>query len=197
MHRGIFHVPCVWPCSASVCHTLHRMQYTIRKATLLDVPALLELRIGFLHEYQTQLAATRTDGSATASQQQNLSAEYETNVKNGTYVCYVAATSEEVVGCCNMVYFHLPSGIASSHKQAYVFNMYTRPHWRCKGIATQLVKSLISHVKLHEPTVKAITLHSTKDAVNIYKKAGFKDRREGMAHQHCSDREGDMWLELQ
>ncbi|MEH2180563.1 GNAT family N-acetyltransferase [Nostoc sp.] len=50
-------------------------------------------------------------------------------------------------------------------------NVYTIPMWRRQGIATALLKEIISFVRATE--AKRLWLHTTEDGKRIYKKLGF------------------------
>ncbi|WP_375475068.1 GNAT family N-acetyltransferase [uncultured Nostoc sp.] len=50
-------------------------------------------------------------------------------------------------------------------------NVYTIPMWRGQGIATALLKEIISFVRATE--AKHLWLHTTEDGKRIYEKLGF------------------------
>ncbi|MCC5660699.1 GNAT family N-acetyltransferase [Nostoc sp. XA010] len=55
--------------------------------------------------------------------------------------------------------------------EAYIMNVYTIPMWREEGIATALLKKIISFVR--ETEAKRLWLHATEDGKRIYEKLGF------------------------
>ena len=58
-------------------------------------------------------------------------------------------------------------------------NMYTKPEFRHRGIATELLNAVIDEAKSRR--YKVIRLHTSEYGKSIYKKAGFTDSDGYMA----------------
>ncbi|MFX1485053.1 MAG: GNAT family N-acetyltransferase [Promethearchaeota archaeon] len=75
-------------------------------------------------------------------------------------------------GCAVTVYSVLPNPKrAHTSKIACVHNMFVEPQFRRQGIATALMKHVLSHCRT-KGIFKA-TLHATKMSLDLYRKLGF------------------------
>jgi ribosomal protein S18 acetylase RimI-like enzyme len=62
-------------------------------------------------------------------------------------------------------------GGVESGKLGYLLNFYTIPEARGRGIATRLLNELLREAK--SSGLKYLHLHTSKDGISIYRKAGF------------------------
>lgn len=94
------------------------------------------------------------------------------NLPTDRFIAWVAEIEGRIVGMSGLVFFEKPPTEENlSGLEAYVMNIYTLPEWRGKGIATLLLKEIISMVK----TTKArrIWLRTTPDGQHVYEQNGF------------------------
>jgi len=69
----------------------------------------------------------------------------------------------------------------------YIMNMYVRPEYRRRGVATKLLKMLIAEAG--KSGAHAITLHHWAGKRNFYARAGFRPRQREMVLALRSHRE--------
>jgi len=77
-----------------------------------------------------------------------------------------------VVGCGGISYFQvMPTYHNVTGKKAYIMNMYTRPEYRRKGIAFNMLDLLVADAKRRG--ISAISLEATEMGQPLYVKYGF------------------------
>ncbi|MEH2042342.1 GNAT family N-acetyltransferase [Nostoc sp.] len=90
----------------------------------------------------------------------------------GEFLAWVAEVDSQIVATSGLVFFQRPPYNGNlSGLEAYVMNVYTIPMWRGQGIATALLKEIISFVRATE--AKRLWLHATEDGKRIYDQLGF------------------------
>src|SRR6185369_15411721 len=138
---------------------------TYRRATVADVPALVDLRTAFL----TELG--RGD-EVDASLGKGMAQYFQTKLANGQFISEIAEAQNQVIACSGMVYYEYPpSPPRPSGRGAYIMNMYTHPDFRRRGIGATLLQKLIETARLAR--CERISLHALPLGQSIYVKAGF------------------------
>ncbi|WP_251956285.1 GNAT family N-acetyltransferase [Nostoc commune] len=90
----------------------------------------------------------------------------------GEFFAWVAEVDNQIVATSGLVFFQRPPYNGNfSGLEAYIMNVYTISMWRGQGIATALLKEIISFVRA--TAAKRLWLHTTKDGKRIYEKVGF------------------------
>ena len=145
-----------------------------RLATLDDVPALVELR-------KKQLI---DEGLLPVSLQMDIDTEladyFTTAIADGTFISWVMENDGEVIATSGVCFYALPPNYSNpSGRTAYITNMYTKPEYRRKGIAAELLYMVIEEAKTRG--YKVIRLHTSEYGKSIYLKAGFADTDGYMA----------------
>jgi hypothetical protein len=137
------------------------------RATVADVPTMIEQRIAFLLGY----LGPQTAGDIEALKESLV--QYFTKVlQDNTYICWIAKAGDEVAGIGGLVireqpgYFKNPAG-----KIGYLISMYTVPAHRRKGICGNIVDRLVGSAK--EMGIHTFELHATKDGEPVYIRQGF------------------------
>lgn len=69
-----------------------------------------------------------------------------------------------------------PSPRNMDGRQGYIMNIYTVPAWRCCGVATAIMNTILDY--LRAIGVPVVTLHATPDGRPIYEKLGFQATNE-------------------
>lgn len=134
-------------------------------ANLDDLDALVELRLGFSREVGNPNADMTPLAEAT---REYLAAKIPT----GEYRAWVAEVDDGIVAVSGLVLFeNLPRNRNLSGLEAYITNMYTIPEWRGKGVATGLLREILTFVKGTD--ARRAWLRATEDGRPIYEKAGF------------------------
>jgi GNAT superfamily N-acetyltransferase len=144
---------------------MNNIEYIL--ATEADVPTLVNCRIDFLLDYWGPQA-----DETIIELKQNLEKYFHRALRNKTYICWVAKIDGEIAGAGGLLIrdqagnFKNPGG-----KMGYVFNMYTVPAHRRKGIATNILNRLTATG--NELGIKVFELHATKEGEPVYVKNGF------------------------
>ena len=138
---------------------------TIRLANLDDLDALVQLRLGFAREVGDPDADMTPLAEAT---REYLAAKMPT----GEYRAWVAEVDDGIVAVSGLVLFeNLPRNRNLSGLEAYITSMYTIPEWRGKGVATGLLREILTFVKGTD--ARRAWLRATEAGWPIYAKAGL------------------------
>jgi ribosomal protein S18 acetylase RimI-like enzyme len=139
-----------------------------RRATIDDIPILVEHRAQFINE----LCSHPEDGE-TAVVRKSLLEYFIKTIPSDEFIAWVAEYDGKIIATSGMVVWQKPAtyGGVESGKLGYLLNFYTIPEARRKGIATRLLSELIKEAK--STGLKYLHLHASKDGISIYKKAGF------------------------
>jgi GNAT superfamily N-acetyltransferase len=141
--------------------------FNLRQAKLQDLEALIQLRLELLRE-----AGDIKGDSDTANLAEATRKYLGEKMPSGEFLAWVAEVDCQIVATSGLVFFQRPPYNGNlSGLEAYVMNVYTIPMWRGQGIATALLKEIISFVKATEVT--RLWLHATEDGKRIYNKLGF------------------------
>ena len=143
------------------------MSLRYRKATIVDLEILTETRIEVLR------AANQLNNDVDMSNVKKQSFEYYQNsLKNGSHVAYLIFDDETFVGAGGISYFQvMPTYHNPTGKKAYIMNMYTKPEYRRKGIASKTLDLLVTDAK--SKGITAISLEATEMGRALYTKYGF------------------------
>ncbi len=143
------------------------MEFEYKKASIDDLNILTKTRIEVLR------AANGLDDSIDMTRVERESrAYYENALSNGSHTAYLVFDGDVFIGAGGISYytvmptFHNPTG-----RKAYIMNMYTRPDYRRKGIATKTLDLLIQDAKKRGVTV--ISLEATDMGRKLYERYGF------------------------
>ncbi len=142
-----------------------------RKATAGDVDDLVQLR-------KRQLVDEGL--SALCNIDSELTAYFENGLSTGAFVAWVAVDNGEIVATGGLCFYQLPPTYANpSGKVAYVTNMFTAQPYRRRGIASALLKKVLSEVRCMGYT--SARLHASCDGKGLYKRFGFIETEGHMA----------------
>ena len=108
-------------------------------------------------------------------------ADYFTSaIADGSFISWVMESDGEIIAVSGVCFYVLPPNFSNpTGITAYITNMYTKPEYRCKGIATELLNMVIDEAKSR--SIKVIRLHASDYGKSIYAKAGFVDSDGFMA----------------
>ena len=139
-----------------------------RLAALNDVPALVELRKKQLVDEGLPSGLPKMDIDT------ELTDYFSSAISDGTFISWVMDKDGEIVATSGVCFYVLPPNYANpSGGTAYITNMYTKPEYRRKGIAAELLDMVIDEAKSRG--YKVMRLHTSEYGKSIYKKAGFTD----------------------
>lgn len=140
----------------------------IDKASEKEIDELVKLRLAYLQE----------DLGAILEQDmqylQEALPQYFRNHLNRDLLIYVVREAEEIVTCAFLLIVEKPmSPMFITGKTGTVLNVYTRPEYRKKGYAKQLMNVLLKDAKINELSV--VELKATEDGYHLYQSVGFED----------------------
>ena len=113
--------------------------YEFRKATVEDIPLLLQCRIALLHS-----AIGEGDAATWNFVKDQIEQYYKNAIPNDTHVAYLAFEGNVCIGTGGVCFYQvLPTYFKPTGRKAYIINMYTAPEYRRQGIATQILDFLV------------------------------------------------------
>ena len=136
-----------------------------RKVGLKDIPMLISMR-------KEQLI---DEGLPPISDiDKSLNDYYKTAIENDSFVCFVMEVDGKVVATSGVCFYTLtPKFSNPTGGFAYITSMYTKKDYRERGIAFELLSSVINEARSRG--YKNIRLHTSENNKIMYEKAGFKD----------------------
>jgi GNAT superfamily N-acetyltransferase len=147
---------------------------TIRRATLGDVEALVQLRIALLQSTGYIHSEVEKEAVSQANR-----AYFARTLPINEFLAWVAQADDQIVGSSGLVFFERPPlSETLSGQEAYIMNMYTLPSWRSQGIATALLQKILRFLK--KAGIKRIWLHASEAGRPLYEKHGFVAKHNEM-----------------
>lgn len=138
-----------------------------RRATIDDIDALVTLRSEFLAE------AAAMGGLTGTAPRDALREYFLQTIPAGEFISFLAIAEPDTVAVSGMVLRRLPPSIKyPTGREAYIMNMYTRPAWRGRGLATELLNRLLAFAA--DNGYARARLHTFPKAQPIYTRAGFE-----------------------
>jgi len=147
---------------------IEKKRIVYRRATIDDVPALVDYRIQFLNEL-----FDHPENEDTAVVRKSLRKYFAQAIPSKDFIAWVAEYDGRIIATGGMVMWQKPAmyGGVESGRLGYLLNFYTVPEARRKGIGTRLLNELVEEAKAFG--LKYLHLHSSKDGIHIYRRAGF------------------------
>jgi GNAT superfamily N-acetyltransferase len=140
----------------------------IRKLTLNDIDLLLKLRIDYLREEKK--AQNLHDIEALEVKLRDYFIKW---IPSDGFVAFVAEEAGEVLSTAFIsIVERPPRNPASSYLCGTIYNVFTYPKYRNRGIATKVILDLLEEARLLG--VAYIDLLSTDAGKSLYKKVGFQ-----------------------
>ena len=146
------------------------MAFTFGRATLRDVSELVRMRIGYL---------TADFGELDPQQEEDLWRElpayFELHL-DYDLLAFVARDEEDggIVCCAWLLLVTKPPSPRFPHGQTgTLFNVYTVPEHRRRGLARRVMEHLLSAA--YELNLDVVELNATEDGYELYRSLGFKD----------------------
>lgn len=137
-------------------------------ANINDISALVELRIAYLLEDYGNL----TENKLTIIVN-NLYGYFQEHL-NKDLLVFICRDKNKIVSCCFLCVTEKPSNPTFINgKTGTILNVYTKPEYRKKGIAGNLLKMLLAESK--KIGLDFVELKATDSGYNLYKSIGFED----------------------
>ena len=147
-----------------------------RKANHDDVDSLTKLRIMFLCEFSPV-----TCEEAKTILFENNRLFFRNGLSDGSFVAFVALHDSEIIATSGLSLFVLPPHQSNMNgKAAYISNMYTREHYRKRGIASALFSMTVQEAKRLGHT--KILLNASDMGRPLYEKFGFRTDPNDMVY---------------
>jgi ribosomal protein S18 acetylase RimI-like enzyme len=137
-----------------------------RKATAEDIEALIQIRLAYLIEDYGEVTEDQIERLRL-----QLSCYYADHIGKD-FIAYLALDKENIVSSVFLVIIEKPSNPSFiSGKVGNILNVYTKPEYRCQGLAGRLLTQAIEEAKQLE--LSYLELKATKAGYSLYKKLGF------------------------
>lgn len=146
--------------------------FEIRVATATDIPALVR------HRRMMWWDMGRRDETALALMEKGAREYFSTAVEDGSYRGFLAMnTRREVIGGGGVVISPWPGVLGQRQpKRAMILNMYVEREYRRRGIARELMITMIGWCKEHG--FIRVGLHASDEGRPLYESLGFKPTNE-------------------
>lgn len=143
------------------------MNIEYRRASIDQIDLLVTTRVEVLR------AANRLDDFADLSEVEAQSRDYYLRaLRDGTHTGFLAFDGEDFVGAGGVSYFRvMPTCHNVTGWKAYIMNMYVRPAFRRRGIATRMLDLLVADARARG--IGLISLEATDAGRPLYEKYGF------------------------
>lgn len=137
-------------------------------ANINDISALVELRIAYLLEDYGNLAENKLTIIIN-----NLYGYFQEHL-NKDLLVFICRDKNKIVSCCFLCVTEKPSNPTFINgKTGTILNVYTKPEYRKKGIAGNLLKMLLAESE--KIGLDFVELKATDSGYNLYKSIGFED----------------------
>lgn len=138
-----------------------------RRAKLDDIEILVDYRVRLLNE-----VFNHQENEETETLKKELLEYFSKSIYSKDFIICLAEYNEKVISISGVVVWQTPPWYeCKSGRLGYIFNTYTIPEARGKGVCTRLLSELIKEAELLGITY--LHVYSSNDAISIYRKAGF------------------------
>jgi GNAT superfamily N-acetyltransferase len=142
-------------------------KYNFRIATLNDLDPLIELRILMQEEVNGAVPE-----ASKASYREKLRSYFTDEMSNGSYFSAVAEVDGKIVSCNGMCIYRKPPSITGGTGWVgYISNVYTKPEFRGKRLASELMKRIIDQAR--QLGVDKLHLGASEMGKGVYERVGF------------------------
>lgn len=140
----------------------------VEYAKTADIAALTELRLAYLEEDHGKLSK---DEIRIISR--DLPNYFARNLNQNLF-CYLVREQEEIAACAFLLVVEKPmSPSFLTGRTGTVLNVYTKPSYRHKGYARQIMERLLADAA--DKNLSVVDLKSTEDGYRLYQSVGFVD----------------------
>ena len=116
---------------------IEKEKIIFRRATIDDIPAMVDYRVRFLNELYNH-----PEDDETKILRESLQGYFNKAIPSNDFIAWLAEYDGKIIGTGGMVVWQIPAryGGVESGKLGYLLNFYTIPEARRKGICTLLLK---------------------------------------------------------
>lgn len=150
------------------------MNVSLDKATTAAIDELVASRLEVMTEVWE--LDPQTDLTRYAAETR---AYYERALPAGAHTAFLMHDGDAFVGCGGVSYYEvMPTCDNPTGRKAYIMNMYVRPAYRRRGLASQLLQELLGDCA--EKGIGFISLEASQDGRPLYEKFGFSPMPDEM-----------------
>lgn len=147
----------------------------VRRATVSDIDALVDLRVALF----TEIGRLSRDPGEGAWFREATREYLAAKLPGGDFLAWVGELDGKVIATSGLVFFDVPPQPQNpAGLEAYLMNMFTLPEYRGRGIAEAVLAAIVGYVKT--TPCRRIQLYTTPDGRRLYEKAGFVSSHRGM-----------------
>lgn len=154
------------------------LSFNVRSATTLDIPMLIELR-GVLLDGTNASYSSRTPEACArwrAAYRSWLNSTLGAN-DNVRVLAVEHRDSGQVIGCATgIIDWRAPTAANPNGLSGWVQSVVVAPQFRAKGIARQLISTLLRWFENRD--VLSVALQTTEDGAQLYTALGFQPSNE-------------------
>lgn len=144
------------------------LESMVEYAKTADIAALTELRLAYLEEDHGKLSEDESEII-----RRDLPEYFGRNLNQNLF-CYLIREQEEIAACAFLLVIEKPMSPAFiTGKTGTVLNVYTKPVYRHKGYARQIMERLLADAA--GKNLSVVELKSTEDGYRLYQSVGFVD----------------------
>lgn len=145
-----------------------------RKAGPDDIEMLVEMRAEVLRDVFSLPAGY--DMSAIRSESRKY---YMESLADGSHTACLAYDGHHVAGCGAICFYRvMPSVLNAGGLCAQIMNMYMRPEYRRRGVASRILRILVDEAAARG--VERINLETTEAGREVYRRFGFTQQKDEM-----------------
>jgi len=138
-----------------------------RTATIDDVELLTRTRVKFL-----TVARENVTDSQNAELYAHNKAYFEESLKDDTFAAFFAFDGKRLAGTSGVNFYKVPPNLMNKTGDvAHISNMFTKPEYRGRGVATHLFNMTVEEARRRG--CGRLELHATDMGRPIYEKYGF------------------------
>ena len=140
----------------------------LRKTTAADVDLLIKLRIAYLLDQNEKESLDNLDMLT-----ENLRQYFVKAIRDDVFFAIIAEEGKEIYATAFLSIADRPPRLAeASCRIGTVYNVYTYPQYRKRGLATAVMSTLLQEAKIMN--IASIDLLASSEGKPLYEKLGFK-----------------------
>ena len=144
---------------------------TIRPADTADIPVLIELRLAMFRDMG------RNDADTLARVAEASAAYLREHLPDGSFRAWLAEVGGQIAATGGVVLRQAPPTYNNlSGRDGYILGMYTRPAFRCRGLATAVMHTILDFLRAEG--IQRATLRASAEGRPLYEKLGFETTTE-------------------
>lgn len=150
----------------------------IQKASIEYLDKMIRLRLNIFKEY----GRIRDEAEYEHLLKHNYDYFYE-RMQNDKAGFYFIESNNEIVSIAAIILIEKPPvNNDDIGQEGYIFNVYTQPQFRGKGLATKIIQHIIEDFK--KKNITKITLEANEKSKDVYQRIGFRSNEFHMEYRY-------------